>query len=102
MVVQSRTYHTLYEYNSITEEYQYYSNNKLGGRSSANYCPVSQEISSESQNLYYVGHCSNLGRGEYGSKIAYNNSANNEVTYYKNGNLTKLLKKVILVILFAF
>ena len=90
---QSRTYHSLYEYNNIPDEYQYYSNNTFGGRSSANYCPVSQEVSSESQNIFYVGHCSNLGAGEYGSKIPYNNPDNNEINYYKSGDLITIINE---------
>ena len=67
---QSRAYHSIYTHEIIPEYFQYYSEPYLGGRASADFCPVSQENSNESGNLYFVGHCSTKGSGEYGSLIA--------------------------------
>ena len=68
---QSRAYHFLSTYESLPGHYQYYQNNKLGGWGPADYCPVSLGTSQEKENNYYVGRCSSLGGGEYGSKIYY-------------------------------
>ena len=84
---QSRTYHYINEYvNEVPKEYQYYPKKNLGGRSSCNYCPVSQSYSLEEKNSYYTGHCSKLGNGEYGSQIRYNNNKN-----YKSGETMNIL-----------
>ena len=55
---QSKAIKGLFQYQSIPEQYQYFENN-FGGRSSADYCPVFVENSSE--EAYYVGHCSEIG-----------------------------------------
>ena len=66
----SRTYRFHSEYNDIPSYYRYFQNEKNGGFPSADYCPVSREISSETNNTYYVGHCSK-GNGDYGTRILY-------------------------------
>ena len=87
---QSRAYHYINVYNEgIPEEYQYYQNKNFGGRASCNYCPVSQKSYNEELNSYYTGHCSNLGNGEYGSRIPYNNYKN----YYKSGEIMNILSE---------
>ena len=87
---QSRTYHGIYLYDSIPVQYQYYSNSSFGGRSSCDYCPVSQEYYYEANNIYYVGHCSEKGSGEYGSKIPYKDKSKNRYNYYTSGDLTSI------------
>jgi hypothetical protein len=86
---QSRAYHYINDYNEIPEEYQYYQKKNKGGRSSCNYCPVSQAYYKEEENSYYTGHCSKLGNGEYGSQIPYNNYKN----YYKSGDIMNILSE---------
>ena len=82
---QSRAYHGFYDYGSdIPLEYQYYSETNLGGRPSTDYCPVSQEYYLEAENLYFVGHCSTKGNGEYGSLIDYF-----DTSYNNNGDLVQ-------------
>ena len=68
---QSRAYHFLAKYENLPRHYQYFQDTKLGGWSPADYCPVSWGTSGEKVNNNYVGHCSSLGGGEYGSKIWY-------------------------------
>ena len=69
---QSRTYQFLSEYNDIPSYYRYFSHNeKLGGRPSADYCPVPRGIDNERVNNQYVGSCS-LGNGDYGTFILRN------------------------------
>ena len=51
--------------------YKYFENEKYGGFSAADYCPVSMAFSTESANAYYTGHCSLKGNGGYGTKIIY-------------------------------
>ena len=87
---QSRTYHGIYIYSSIPKQFQYYSNSTYGGRSSCDYCPVSQEYYYEANNIYYVGHCSEKGSGEYGSKIPYKDKTKNKYNYYKSGDLASI------------
>ena len=56
---QSRVYHSLFVYSNIPEEFQYYWIINFDGYSSANYCPVSiGERSTQSKNIYYLGHFS--------------------------------------------
>ena len=86
---QSRAYHGIFLYQSIPLQYQYYSNATFGGRSSADYCPVSQELNFEANNSYYVGHCSEKGSGEYGSRIAYKNSQM-QINFYKSGEISSI------------
>ena len=75
---QSRTYYTLWEYQSeLPEYYQYFQDSKIGGSPSADYCPVVCEYNTENQNSYYTGHCSLKGNGGYGTKIIYR--ANDQV-----------------------
>ena len=72
---QSRAYHAIYEYEeNVPEHFNYYSDSKLGGRPSADYCPVSQEYWEEAEIIYYVGHCSTKGNGKYGTLIKYYDS----------------------------
>jgi hypothetical protein len=86
---QSRAYHFINEYDEIPEEYQYYPKKNQGGRPSCNYCPVSQSYYIEEENSYYIGHCSKLGTGEYGSQIPYNNYKH----YYKSGDIMNMLSE---------
>ena len=51
--------------------YKYFKNEKYGGFSPADYCPVSMALSTESENAYYTGHCSLKGNGGYGTRIGY-------------------------------
>jgi len=70
---QSRAYHIIFAYESLDKQYQYFQNPKYGGFSSAEYCPISYpDLKNEGSNSYYVGHCSEIGSGEYGSHIHYN------------------------------
>ena len=72
---QSRAYHAIYEYEEvIPEPFNYYSDSKLGGRPSADYCPVSQEYWEEAEIIYYVCHCFTKGNGKYGTLINYYDS----------------------------
>ena len=85
---QSRTYHAIYMYNeNIPEIYRYFTDEpRWGGWKSADYCPVSIELhNQEDSNKYYVGHCSQKGSDEYGSKIAYGQSNNEQ--YYTSGEI---------------
>ena len=68
---QSRTYHFFGLYEDIPQYYKYFENEKYGGFSPADFCPVSISSSSEENNTYYIGHCSKMGSGEYGTKINY-------------------------------
>ena len=89
---QSRAYHFIYPYENIMPQFQYYNNKAYGGRASADYCPVSQKLSKESENIYYVGHCSEKGSGKYGSKIQYKNK-DNSINYYISEELTEITKE---------
>ena len=68
---QSRAYHAWWVYDNLPNYYKYFENEKYGGFSPADYCPVSQALSTESENTYYTGHCSLKGNGGYGTKIIY-------------------------------
>ena len=68
---QSRTYFAWWKYDNIPEYYQYFSSNQYGGFSPADYCPVARGHGEENQFSYYIGHCSRLGGGGYGTKIQY-------------------------------
>jgi len=86
---QSRAYHYLLQYReNISEEYQYYSRKNIGGYFLADYCPVSLgEISTESENRYYLGHCSDKkGSDVYGHDIVYESSGKRY--YYESGYLS--------------
>ena len=93
---QSRTYHHLLHYKeNITEEYQYYSRKNIGGYYPADYCPVSLgEISDESENRYYLGHCSDKkGSDVYGHNIVY--KSNKKYYYYESGYLSNITGEVL-------
>ena len=62
---QSRAYHAWWVYDNLPNYYKYFENEKYGGFSPADYCPVSQALSTESENAYYTGHCSLKGNGGY-------------------------------------
>ena len=68
---QSRTYRAWWKYSSLPAYYTYFSDEKLGGFSPADYCPVSREYSEETENAYYTGSCSTKGNGGYGTRIIY-------------------------------
>ena len=93
---QSRAYHYLIKYKeNIPKEYQYYSRNNIGGYSSADYCPVSLgEISDESQNRYYLGHCSDKkGSDVYGHNIFYERYK--KYYSYESGYLSSLTGEIL-------
>jgi len=87
---QSRTYHMLNRFTSIPVQYQYFTNERNGGRASSDYCPVSQENIEETQKSYYVGHCSQLGSGDYGIRINYKNSTTLVLKRYKSSELSSI------------
>ena len=88
---QSRAYHIIYSYNELPSYYQYFSDQRFGGWASADYCPVSvEDRNGEAKNIYYVGHCSQRGSGEYGSHIPYTN-ANNVKSYHKSSEIQDIL-----------
>ena len=65
---QSRTYFGWWTYkNDLPKHYQYFSNPKIGGFESADYCPVAIEYYSEVENSYYTGSCTLKGNGGYGT-----------------------------------
>ena len=88
---QSRAYHFIYNYENILPQFQYYSNKNYGGRPSSDYCPVSQKFAKESENIYYVGHCSEKGSGKYGSKIQYKDPEG--IKYYTSEELFDITKE---------
>ena len=78
---QSRGYHGfIYYEDDIPNEYQYFSK-KYGGLDVADYCPVTVDYYEEQKNIYYIGHCSEIGGKNYGSVIPYKDLKNNVVTY---------------------
>ena len=83
---QSRTYHTLWIYSYIPSYYQYFENKRVGGSSSADYCPVSSEIEEDNIDAYYTGHCSLKGNGKYGTGIYYPYNPSNKL----NANVIQL------------
>jgi len=86
---QSRTYNYLIIHNNekIPEAYQYFTNSKAGGWAAADFCPVSLvDQFNEGKDIYYVGHCSEKGSGEYGQSIPYKNGKK-EFNYYKSEDL---------------
>ena len=90
---QSRTYHFFNIFASIPVQYQYFSNKRYGGRASSDYCPVSQENLEETQKSYYVGHCSQLGSGDYGTRIIYENSTDSTKKAYKSSELSSIISE---------
>ena len=92
---QSRAYHSLSINLNIPEEFQYYRWTFVGGYSSADYCPVSLgEISDESQNRYYLGHCSDKkGSDVYGRNIFY--KIDNDNYYFKSGLISFITGEVL-------
>jgi len=93
---QSRTYHYLLQFfEDIPEEFQYYSKANIGGYSSADYCPVSLgEVSDESKNRYYLGHCSDKkGSNVYGHNIVYKNEG--KKYHFESGNISNKTGEVL-------
>ena len=89
---QSRTYNLLWQYyDEIPSEYQYFNDTFIGGLSSADYCPVFQNDNNEEIYGYYIGHCSNKGSGQYGSKIKYYNKDDNTTSYYISQELESII-----------
>ena len=69
---QSRTYFAWWYYNrTIPSYYQYLNEDHFGGLAMADYCPVSRSHRKDEENGLYVGRCSNIGFGDYGTKIEY-------------------------------
>ena len=83
---QSRAYHGMINYENIPEQSRYFNSKNKGGLYFADYCPVSVTLTDEIQNIYFVGHCSEIGGDNYGSAIPYKNE-NNKVSFYKSGEL---------------
>ena len=87
---QSRAYHFLLQYyEDIPEYYRYFPGRKnyekIGGKSTADFCPVFNEIYDEVENIYYVGHCSEMGNNDYyGTFVPYAGNKN-----YTNKQLVK-------------
>ena len=92
---QSRTYHSLSVYSNIPEEFQYYRIKIIGGYYPADYCPVSRgERSTESENRYYLGHCSDKkGSDVYGRNIYYEIDKKNY--YFKSGLISFITGEVL-------
>ena len=88
---QSRTYHIYFVHKNLEKIYQYYENHTdYGGWPSAEYCPVSTEDSNEEgEEIYFVGHCSAKGSGEYGSHIHYSDTDRNET--YKSDDIKDII-----------
>ena len=58
-------------YNDLDSEYQYFSNPKMGGYSTANYCPVPFE--SQTSTNYFPNHCQyGTVSSSYGEKMGLN------------------------------
>ena len=68
---QSRAYKAWYTASNVPEEYQYFDDPDIAGFEPADYCPVPMKYPTEEELSYYVGHCSNIGSLEYGSKLYY-------------------------------
>ena len=68
---QSRAYKAWYKASNVPEEYQYFDDPDIAGYEPADYCPVYLKHPDEEDLSYYVGHCSNIGSLEYGSKLYY-------------------------------
>ena len=66
---QSRGYNLLYIINSVENEEYLRFGNKLG-YITADYCPICQEYSVESKELYYIGNCQK-GTYDYGTMINF-------------------------------
>ena len=75
---------------AIPEHYQYYEKTNLGGRPSADYCPVSQEVIDQAGRSFYVGHCSIKGSGEFGSLIMHYRQNGVNIYYSTNGELASI------------
>ena len=90
---QSRTYHYFKGFASVPVQYQYFNNENIAGRPFSDYCPVSQENIEETQNSYYVGHCSQLGNGDYGIRIIYENSTDSTRKGYKSSELSSIISE---------
>ena len=88
----SRAYHIFYIFKKgIPSYYQYFTDKTQGGWEAADYCPVSvEDANGEAKNIYYVGHCSERGSGEYGSHIPYKNPYNS-YNYYKSSSIKDIL-----------
>jgi len=91
---QSRTYHVFWKYKNIPEQYRYFYSPNTGGYKPAEYCPVSEKWVEEEEKIYYVGSCSNKGRGDYGSKIAYKEEGKQNFTFYTSGMLEKITGEI--------
>ena len=83
---QSRGYNLLYilsEDDIENEEYLRFGNKT--GYMTADYCPICQEYSEESNNLYYIGNCQK-GNYNYGTKIIFG-----RIFGYENEEIPKIL-----------
>ena len=90
---QSRTYFAWWIYdNKIPYYYQYFNDEYIGGLYMADYCPVARTYKKEEENGLYVGRCSNIGFGDYGTKIYY--LKDNETYFYKNGEIEEITGEI--------
>ena len=87
---QSRAYHYFGKYNDLPSYYQYFSNKRLGGYYSADYCPVSRSSLIDAENAYYTGHCSLKGNGQYGHGIKYPEKEEKYNDYYTSESLEEI------------
>ena len=103
---QSRAYNYFINFTEFKEEippaFNYYSNG-LGGRASADYCPVSQQYYyGESQYRYFVGHCSTKGGVGYGTLLRpLYNKINGIQQFNNNGDLASITGEKNIFILFV-
>ena len=51
---QSRTYHVLWKYKNIPEQYRYFYNPNTGGYQPAQYCPVSEKWYEEEKKIHEI------------------------------------------------
>jgi len=54
--------------------------------------PSIPRFSGETQNSYYIGRCSQLGNGNYETKINYNNT-DGKITNYKSSDLKSIISE---------
>ena len=68
---QSRTYNAWWMQPGLKKEYQYFENPNITGYEPADFCPVPLKYKDEEDQSYFVGHCSQIGSGIYGSMLSY-------------------------------
>ena len=89
---QSRVYKILASYKTpLPKYYQYFLDEYIGGtKAMADYCPIFVndpfDKDKEIKNIYYIGHCSEIGSGKYGKNIPYRISEY-DTRYFENGEI---------------